>query len=194
MSRFVKNSRACSTSAEYTDQTGPALRFIFRRSSCFELRTDGDVLRVRQLERRTAGGGADQDGLGGGGASAERGIGGDGHLPRAEGQAEEGLPPTVGFYGKLVLFYAGVDAGLAWLVVVAGLNSALSLFYYFRIVKSLFLAQADDKSGDGEPGLGGLIAVLSVATIVVGLFSGPLQRWSDSGTESLGLPPLEESK
>jgi NADH-quinone oxidoreductase subunit N len=105
-----------------------------------------------------------------------------------------GLPPTVGFYGKLVLFYAGVDAGLAWLVVVAGLNSALSLFYYFRIVKSLFLAQADDKSGDGEPGLGGLIAVLSVATIVVGLFSGPLQRWSDSGTESLGLPPLEESK
>jgi NADH-quinone oxidoreductase subunit N len=105
-----------------------------------------------------------------------------------------GLPPTIGFYGKLVLFYAGVDAGLTWLVVVAGLNSALSLFYYFRIVKSLFLAQADDKSGDGEPGLGGLIAVLSVATIVVGLFSGPLQRWSDSGTESLGLPPLEESR
>ena len=105
-----------------------------------------------------------------------------------------GLPPTVGFYGKLVLFYAGVDSGLTWLVVIAGLNSAISLFYYFRIAKALFLSQADERVGEGEPALGGLIAALSVATLVVGLFSGPLQRWSDQGSESLGIPPLESKR
>ena len=57
-----------------------------------------------------------------------------------------GLPPTVGFYGKYLLFIEGVDAGLMWLVVVAALNSVVSLFYYFRVVKALFLEQ-----GEGAP-------------------------------------------
>ena len=55
-----------------------------------------------------------------------------------------GLPPTVGFYGKYLLFVEGVDAGLMWLVVVAALNSVVSLFYYFRVAKALFLEQGED--------------------------------------------------
>ena len=39
-----------------------------------------------------------------------------------------GLPPTVGFYGKLLLFYEGWAVGLGWLVLLMGLVSVVSLF------------------------------------------------------------------
>ena len=44
-----------------------------------------------------------------------------------------GIPPTAGFMGKLYLFAAAVNAGYVWLVVLAVLMSAVSLYYYFRI-------------------------------------------------------------
>ena len=50
-----------------------------------------------------------------------------------------GLPPTAGFMGKLKLFEASLDSGLAWLAVVAALNSVVALFYYFKLARALFL-------------------------------------------------------
>lgn len=99
-----------------------------------------------------------------------------------------GLPPTVGFYGKLLLFYQGVDAGYGWLVVIAALNSVISLFYYFRVAKALFLSTAEEKPRIAQPVLAGLITVLAVFTIVTGLFNRPLQEWADQGPASLGIP------
>lgn len=45
-----------------------------------------------------------------------------------------GIPPLIGFIGKLYLFIAGVDAGQIMLVVIAGLNSAISAFYYLLLI------------------------------------------------------------
>ena len=45
-----------------------------------------------------------------------------------------GFPPSVGFFGKLFLFTAGVGAGYTWLVVVAVLMSVVSVFYYIRVL------------------------------------------------------------
>src|SRR5712691_9431520 len=45
-----------------------------------------------------------------------------------------GFPPTVGFFGKLFLFTAGVSAGYSWLVVVAVLMSVVSVYYYVRVL------------------------------------------------------------
>ena len=45
-----------------------------------------------------------------------------------------GFPPTVGFFGKLFLFTAGVSAGYTWLVVVAVLMSVVSVYYYVRVL------------------------------------------------------------
>jgi NADH-quinone oxidoreductase subunit N len=102
-----------------------------------------------------------------------------------------GLPPTVGFYGKLLLFYEGVDSGYAWLVVVAALNSVLSLFYYFRVAKALFLSTTPEKTAEKPPVvqsvLAGIIAVLAAFTIVTGLYNRPLQAWADEGPSSLGI-------
>lgn len=46
-----------------------------------------------------------------------------------------GLPPAAGFLAKFYLFNAAVHQGLAWLVVVGVLNTAISAYYYFRVVK-----------------------------------------------------------
>jgi NADH-quinone oxidoreductase subunit N len=98
-----------------------------------------------------------------------------------------GLPPTVGFYGKYLLFYEGVNAGYAWLVVIAALNSVFSLFYYFRVAKALFLASAEEKPAVAQPVLAAVIAVLAVFTVVTGLYNAPLQAWADEGPASLGI-------
>jgi len=45
-----------------------------------------------------------------------------------------GFPPSVGFFGKLFLFTAGVSAGYLWLVVLAVLMSVVSVFYYVRVL------------------------------------------------------------
>ncbi len=99
-----------------------------------------------------------------------------------------GLPPTVGFYGKLLLFYECVDSGLTWLVVIAALNSVVSLFYYFRVAKVMFLTDPLERERSSQPYLTGFLAVLGVLTVVTGLFNGPLQDWSDQGPVSLGIP------
>ncbi len=51
-----------------------------------------------------------------------------------------GIPPTAGFVAKLYLFKAAVDGDLAWLVLLAVINSAISAYYYLRPLKVMFLA------------------------------------------------------
>ena len=45
-----------------------------------------------------------------------------------------GIPPTAGFMGKFWLFGAAIESGYVWLAVIGVLNSAVSLYYYIRIV------------------------------------------------------------
>jgi NADH:ubiquinone oxidoreductase subunit 2 (subunit N) len=85
-----------------------------------------------------------------------------------------GFPPTAGFFAKFYLFAAAVNAGLVWLVIVAVLNSLISVFYYLRPVKAAFFDRID--SEDREPVVGytlGVAIVITVAgTIILGLFPG----------------------
>ena len=96
-----------------------------------------------------------------------------------------GLPPTVGFYGKYLLFVEGIDAGFAWLVVVAALNSVVSLFYYFRIAKSLFLAEPSEKPAAFQPLLLGFLALLAFGTVMLGLYTAPLEVWAKRSLDML---------
>ena len=50
-----------------------------------------------------------------------------------------GIPPTAGFVGKLYLFAALINAKMFWLAIVAVLNSVVSLYYYVRILRNMFL-------------------------------------------------------
>lgn len=50
-----------------------------------------------------------------------------------------GIPPTAGFFGKFFLLSAGAEKGNFWLIIIAGLNMVISLYYYLRIVRALFM-------------------------------------------------------
>ena len=53
-----------------------------------------------------------------------------------------GVPPLAGFVGKLALFAATIEAGYAWLAVIAAANSVLSLAYYLRVLGPAYLGQS----------------------------------------------------
>lgn len=54
-----------------------------------------------------------------------------------------GIPPTVGFTGKFLVFAAAVEKGYLWLVIVAMVNATISLYYYIMVVKAAYLAEPE---------------------------------------------------
>jgi NADH-quinone oxidoreductase subunit N len=52
-----------------------------------------------------------------------------------------GIPPTAGFIGKFNLFLLAVQAGYTWLVVIAVIFSAVSAYYYLRIVRNMYMKE-----------------------------------------------------
>ncbi|MFW6090191.1 MAG: NADH-quinone oxidoreductase subunit N [Gemmatimonadota bacterium] len=87
-----------------------------------------------------------------------------------------GLPVGGGFLTKYVLFAGAVSAGFWWLAAVGALNSALSLFYYSRIVKAMWIEEPDeDMHVGGYPlGLYAVVIAAAVLTVVALPAFGPL--------------------
>ena len=52
-----------------------------------------------------------------------------------------GIPPLAGFFGKFLIFRSILDGGLAWLAAVVVVNSAVSAYYYLRIVVTMYFQQ-----------------------------------------------------
>jgi NADH-quinone oxidoreductase subunit N len=87
-----------------------------------------------------------------------------------------GIPPTAGFMGKLYLFAAAVEAGYVWLVVVAVLMSAVSLYYYFRIVLQMYLRDGEEAQPAAlvaAPWSERVIFACGVAVLLIGVCPGP---------------------
>lgn len=79
-----------------------------------------------------------------------------------------GIPPFAGFLSKIFLFTAAWGLGQQWLVVVALLNSIVSLVYYGRIVKAMFFDEPPKKDHLRTPiGLGTALVLSSVALVVL---------------------------
>jgi NADH-quinone oxidoreductase subunit N len=92
-----------------------------------------------------------------------------------------GLPPFAGFIGKFYLFSAVVKEHFYYLAVVGILNSVVSLYYYVRIVKTMFLDAPLGTEGEVtlDPHNGSLLAVLSVMTVVLGLYWAPVVEFAN---------------
>lgn len=54
-----------------------------------------------------------------------------------------GIPPTAGFFGKLFIFKAAVDAGLWWLALIGVLNAFVALYYYLSVAKYAYLYRGE---------------------------------------------------
>jgi NADH-quinone oxidoreductase subunit N len=90
-----------------------------------------------------------------------------------------GLPPLAGFIGKFLVFAALWDAGLKLVLVIAGLNTAISLFYYLRVIKVMTM--------DPEPETrlpvhmsfvpGTFVVLLTLPLLFVGLWWNGAYEW-----------------
>jgi NADH-quinone oxidoreductase subunit N len=84
-----------------------------------------------------------------------------------------GIPPTAGFFGKLFLLTAGSSKGNFWLILIAGLNMVISLYYYLKVVRAIFMdknEQPIEKIKVSTPVKLGLI-ICGAAIVLVGLLS-----------------------
>jgi NADH-quinone oxidoreductase subunit N len=83
-----------------------------------------------------------------------------------------GLPPFGGFLSKYALFYSAIQSGFWWLAAVGAVNSALSLYYYSRVVKALWIEDpAEGLELEGTP-TGIYAAVLFAGVITLVLLPG----------------------
>jgi NADH-quinone oxidoreductase subunit N len=87
-----------------------------------------------------------------------------------------GIPPTVGFFAKLYILLATVDAGLWWLAVVIVLNAALAAFYYLRVIVYMYMRdpEADPAPLERSPSSSFALVVAVVGVIVLGVFPGAI--------------------
>ena len=86
-----------------------------------------------------------------------------------------GIPPTAGFIGKYYIFLALIQTGKYGLAVFATLYVAVSIYYYFRIVRSMFLADPVDSGRLTESfGLKVSLALTGLATLAIGIYPQPL--------------------
>ena len=85
-----------------------------------------------------------------------------------------GIPPTAGFIGKYFLFYAAVGAGFGWLAVIAVLMSAVSMFFYLRIVMAMYLRDGQEAEVVSSGALKLVAAICLVVTLLFGILPAPL--------------------
>jgi NADH-quinone oxidoreductase subunit N len=88
-----------------------------------------------------------------------------------------GIPPTVGFYAKLAVLQATVNAGLTWLTVLAVITSVFGAFYYLRIVKIMYFdAPTDDEPVTAYGGARALLVINGLLVLALGIVPGPLMN------------------
>jgi NADH-quinone oxidoreductase subunit N len=86
-----------------------------------------------------------------------------------------GIPPTVGFYAKLAVLQAVVNAGQVWLAVLAVLASLVGAFYYLRVVKAMYFDEPVEQGGiAGTGGARVTLALNGAAVLLLGILPGPL--------------------
>lgn len=81
-----------------------------------------------------------------------------------------GIPPLAGFAGKLALFAASIEAGYAWLAVLAILNTVVSLVYYLRVLGPAFFDSAEAETAvlGRWPAVGALAAAAGLLVVGIG--------------------------
>ncbi len=98
-----------------------------------------------------------------------------------------GIPPLLGFFGKFLILGAALDASYYSLAFVAIANSAISLYYYVRVIRQMYLVSPEDTSPlTGPQGASWVIWGCGLATLMLGLFPNALM----AGLKTLTLVSL----
>lgn len=98
-----------------------------------------------------------------------------------------GIPLFAGFTSKFFLFSAAIERGYVWLVVIAALNSVVSIYYYMAVLVQMYMGEGGrEVQGVAQrPYLTATLLVTSVMTIALGIFPGWLLRLATEAVRSL---------
>lgn len=92
-----------------------------------------------------------------------------------------GVPPFLGFWAKLAVLRAAVEANMVWLAIVAVVFAVIGAFYYLRVIKVMYFdepedtTQADDRPADAH--LRWVLSANALLLLVLGLAWSPLMEW-----------------
>lgn len=107
-----------------------------------------------------------------------------------------GVPPTGIFIAKLYIFTAAVDSGLAWLAIIGVINSAVSAYYYIRIIRLMFLGQPpavyhpNPGAAAGptrNPAPWAAMTIAAAALVFIGIAPGYLMQAANAAVRALGV-------
>ena len=99
-----------------------------------------------------------------------------------------GIPPTAGFIGKFLVFGAALRVGQGALAVVAVVNSVISVFYYFRVIRPMFFEPATEPSPlRPDVWLRAGVAIAGVMTLIIALYPTPLFELAKSSMLMFGV-------
>ena len=100
-----------------------------------------------------------------------------------------GFPPSVGFFGKLFLFTAGVSAGYTWLVVLAVMMSVVSVFYYVRVLVPVWSPAPARERVPASFSSSFAIVLSGAASILLGVYPTALLIAGQIGAGPIGSSP-----
>jgi NADH-quinone oxidoreductase subunit N len=93
-----------------------------------------------------------------------------------------GIPPTAGFAGKFYIFAGAVEAGYIWLAILGVLNSAVSLYYYLRVMVYMYFREPAEDYGWMTMQVGAVISIILaiVGVFYLGIFPGSVMEMAKS--------------
>jgi NADH-quinone oxidoreductase subunit N len=100
-----------------------------------------------------------------------------------------GIPPTMGFWGKWIIFYATLQAGQVWLAVTLAFASIISIYYYLRVVWMMCFTEPDtaqpSKPAASPAGVWIALSATSAATLLLGVIPGWAHSLMDAAASVL---------
>jgi NADH-quinone oxidoreductase subunit N len=100
-----------------------------------------------------------------------------------------GIPPTAGFIAKLYLFIALVDANMIGVAVIALLNTVVSLYYYVRVLKHMYLTQPTENTPSFNVSIANksFVVLLVIPILLFGIYFTPILNFAKSCLSFFGV-------
>jgi NADH-quinone oxidoreductase subunit N len=93
-----------------------------------------------------------------------------------------GVPPFAGFIGKLYIFSAVIEAGYMTLALIGILNSVVSLYFYVKVIRNMFVRGLEENEGkenyEFNPGAIVLLIILVIPNLLFLLYQKPILEWA----------------
>jgi len=94
-----------------------------------------------------------------------------------------GVPPLAGFMGKVYLILATVNSGMVWLAVIIAVNSAISAYYYLRVVVVMYMNDTTERVPlYRSPFIHTMLAFSALATFFFGVFANQFMAFAQGAT------------